>query len=142
MKTKIKAKPNKIFIFLFGLFVLTTMIHLVLEINLELGKEYNKSLSSAERKEIVFFNDLKSYSTIGWFNLVDFQNYNKGADFVFICFQYLVAPTILENYGYNKLIICYYTSPVQLAAFCKKNKKYRLIKKDIFTNFALLERFK
>lgn len=85
--------------------------------------------------------DLNNCSDMGWFNLKDCSpDYVYGLDIVFLCFQYMIVPTILENQGNNKKIICYYSSLEQLDEFCKKKKKYKLIKKDLFTHFALLER--
>lgn len=47
---------------------------------------------------------------------------------------------ILDKYGYNKKLICYYTSPEQLFNFCQIKEKYKLIKKIMFKHFILLER--
>ena len=91
-------------------------------------------------KERDYFKDLKSSSSVGWFNLSHYGKYGKWDDFDYLLVHYMIAPTILENFVYNKKIVCYYTSPIQLFAFCKKNRKYRLVCKDIFPNIALLER--
>jgi hypothetical protein len=102
------------------------------------NKQVIYNLTQERNKSI---QDLKNSSDIGWYNLSDCSpDYKYGLDLVFLCFQYMIVPTILENNGFNKKIICYYTSPEQLDKFCQKKKKYKVINKDIFTHFALLER--
>ncbi len=138
---KLILKKSEIAKILIILFVLITIHDLFFIIKAELRKEkmdtYNLN-KHGNKKTILEF---KNCSDMGWFNLSKSpREYYYGLDFVFICFQYMVVPTILENNGYNKKIICYYTSSDQLDDFCKKKKKYKLIEKDIFNYFALLER--
>ena len=134
---------NFILKLLFCLLLFSTILYLFFRINIELDNETLPSLSSSIATNEIFFNDLKMNSNIGWFNLKDYSlDYEKSSDWVFICFQNMIAPTTLENFAYNNKIICYYTSPIQLSTFCKKNKKYKLIRKDILTNFALFEKIK
>lgn len=128
--------------YFFILLIILTILHLLLKISNELDKDFSPSFNNIMYQENNLFNTLKTEKSIGWFNLEEYENYEKGADFKYICFQYLIAPTLLENLAYDKKIICYYTSPASLASFCKKNKKYRLIRKNILTNFALLEKYK
>ncbi|MBQ2592988.1 MAG: hypothetical protein II567_06880, partial [Candidatus Riflebacteria bacterium] len=113
---------------------------LFFKINLELEKDRYISLYFLLKKHSDIFNNLKSYSSVGWFNLEKYIDYKKEEDYKYITFQYLIAPTLLNNYGYNRKIICYYQSPKDLIGFCKKNKKYRLICINIFNNFAFLEK--
>ena len=102
------------------------------------NKQVNYNINQEQSNSIL---DLKKYSNIGWYNLSKRSpDYKYGLDLVFLCFQYMIVPTILENNGFNKKIICYYTSPEQLVNFCRKQRKYKLIEKDIFRHFALLER--
>ena len=138
---KFTVNRTKLAEFLIILFVLITIYDIFFSIKAELRKEkwdtYN--LNKHGNKKTIL--ELKTCSDMGWFNLSKSpREYNYGLDFVFICFQYMVVPTILENNGNNKKIICYYTSSEQLDDFCKKKKKYKLIEKDIFDYFALLER--
>lgn len=131
----------KITKFLILLFMFITICVLVFRIKTELGKEQFESFNLTKQTNNQSVLKIKSCSNLGWYNLKDTSpDYEKGLDIVFICFQYMIVPTILEKNGYNKKIICYYTSPEQLTDFCQKKKKYRLIEKDIFEYFALLER--
>ena len=151
-------KSNKIAILFLYLFIFITIGNLVFLLKFELNnysvhsfhfhllfvekpgenKKVNYNLTKEQNQSIL---DLKNCSDIGWYNLNECSpEYKYGLDLVFLCFQYMVVPTILENNGFNKKIICYYTSPEQLFNFCQKRKKYKLIKKDIFQHFALLER--
>ena len=116
------------------------MVNLILSIESELSKDYTFALNNFFYSDYSFFYELKKHQSVGWFNLEEYENYEKGADLNFLSVQNIIAPTILENFGYNKIIICYYKSLEQLAAFCIKNRKYKLIRKGILTNFALLER--
>ena len=134
-------KQTEIAKFLILLFMFITICNLFLKIKADLSKEQFDSFNLTKQTNNKSVLKLKTCSDLGWFNLKDSSpNYEKGLDIVFICFQYMIVPTILEKNGYNKKIICYYTSPEQLADFCQKKKKYRLIEKDIFEYFALLER--
>jgi hypothetical protein len=133
-------KSNKAAI-LFNTLIIIAICNLIFIIKTELVSEKVASLSLLRNKKEMSFLDSKTISDMGWFNLkMKPSNYEKEADISFITFQYMIVPTILENNGYNKKIICYYTSPKQLARFCQKKKKYRLIEKDILSCFALLER--
>ena len=115
--------------------------HLFFVIKQETNNEKLKNFDYDKFNKEKAFLELENCSDMGWFNLKDCSSdYVYGLDIVFLCFQYMIVPTILENNGYNKRIVCYYTSPEQLDKFCNKKKKYKLIKKDLFTHFALLER--
>ena len=138
---KITVDKTKIAKFLLLLFMFITICNLFFNIKTELGKEKLESFNLVKHGPKNTILELKTCSDLGWFNLKDTsRDYEKGLDIIFICFQYMVVPTILEKNGFNKKIICYYTSPEQLENFCQKKKKYKLIEKDIFTYFALLER--
>ena len=132
-------KNNKYSIYLILLLILT-VFHLLLKINLELSKKYNQSLRLAESHERLLFRKLKLQPSVGWFNLVNHKNYRKELDYMFLIFQYMIAPTLLENNTYSKNIICFYDSPTQLVYFCEKHKRYKLIRKDILNYYALLEK--
>lgn len=122
-------------------FIFITICFLLFRIKTELGKGKPESLNLANYTNEKSILELKNCSDMGWYNLKEGStNYEKGLDIVFLCFQYMLVPTVLENNGFNKKIICYYTSPEQLDKFCQKKKKYRLVEKNIFTHFALLER--
>ena len=140
---KFTVDRTKIAEFLIILLICITIKDLFITIKAELKKEKLETFNLIEQSDKKSIHDLKSCSDLGWFNLRYKKpcDYEKGLDIVFICFQYMVLPTLLENNGYNKKIICYYTSPKLLEDFCeKKKKKYKLIEKDIFSYFALLER--
>lgn len=139
---KFTVDKTKIADFLIILLICITIKDLFITIKAELKKEKLETFNLIEHSDKKSIHDLKSCSDLGWFNLrYKSRDYEKGLDIVFICFQYMVLPTLLENNGYNKKIICYYTSPKLLEDFCeKKKKKYKLIEKDIFSYFALLER--
>ena len=156
---KYKIKKIRIANLFFYLFVFIAIYNLVSLIKFELNHFYVRSFkfhmlsvekpdenkqvdyNQANFQEDLSFLDLKNCSDMGWFNLNNNSlDYEKGLDINYVCFQYLVIPIILDKYGYNKKLICYYTSPEQLFNFCKKKEKYKLIKKDIFQHFALLER--
>lgn len=133
-------KSNKTAILL-NILIIIAIFNLIFNIKAELVSEKVASLSLLRNKKEMSFLDSKIISDMGWFNLKHKpNNYKKEADISFITFQYMIVPTILENNGYNKKIICYYTSPKQLDKFCQNKKKYRLIEKDILSSFALLER--
>ena len=136
----INEKKTNIFLFLMYFFFFLTILHLFIQINHILNIDYYPSLLFLKQKEIKLFKELESESSIGWFNLKEHGVYKKENDIMYLNFQYMLAPTILENHTFNKKIICYYTSPTQLAAFCKKNKKYKQIRNKIYYEFALLER--
>jgi hypothetical protein len=138
---KFILKKSEIAKFVIILFMLVTIYDIFFGIKAELRQERldTFNLNKHDNKKTIL--ELKTCSDMGWFNLSKSpREYKYGLDIVFICFQYMVVPTILENNGYNKKIICYYTSTDQLDDFCKKEKKYKLIEKDIFDYFALLER--
>ena len=128
----------KLFLYLF---VFIAIINIFFKIKTELVSEKLASLNLLKKSNELSFLDSRTTSDMGWYNLKErFSNYKKGFDNIFISFQYMIVPTILEKNGSNKKIICYYSTPEQLDDFCKKNKKYKLIKKDIFSNLAVLER--
>ena len=138
---KIIVDKTKIAKFVIILFMLVTIYDIFLGIKAELRQERldTFNLNKHDNKKTIL--ELKTCSDMGWFNLSKSpREYKNGLDIVFICFQYMLVPAILENNGYNKKIICYYTSSDQLIDFCQKGKKYKLIEKDIFDYFALLER--
>ena len=135
-----RTKAIKKYIFLYYLFIFITFINLVLKINSELSNNYYFSLNEYQVKEQNLFDYLKKSKNLGWFNLDQYYSYKFWTDTNYLSFQYMIAPTILDNYAYENLIICYYSSPKQLESFCQRNKKYKLIRKDIFYYFALLER--
>ena len=138
---KFTIDRNKIAHFLIILLMCITIKDLVISIKSELRTEKLETFNLIKHGNKKSVLELNTYSDLGWFNLEESsRDYEKGLDIVFICFQYMIAPTILENNGYNKKIICYYTSPEQLADFCNKKKNYKLIAKDIFDYFALFER--
>ena len=158
---KNKIEKTEIAKFLLYLFVFISICNLVFQLKFELNnfsircfqshlvfvikpetnnvklKKFDSDKFDKEKGSL----ELENCSDMGWFNLKDCSpDYVYGLDIVFLCFQYMIVPTILENHGNNKKIICYYTSPEQLDNFCSKKKNYKLIKKDLFTHFALLER--
>ncbi|MBQ2592083.1 MAG: hypothetical protein II567_02220 [Candidatus Riflebacteria bacterium] len=138
---KLILKKSEIAKILIIFFMLITIHDLFFAIKAELRKERldTFNLNKIGNKKTIL--ELKTSSDLGWFNLSKSpREYKNGLDIVFICFQYMLVPAILENNGYNKKIICYYTSSDQLIDFCQKGKKYKLIEKDIFDYFALLER--
>ena len=121
--------------------MIITIRDLFITIKAEMGKEKLETFNLEKHSNKKHILELKNCSDLGWFNLrTKLPDYEKGLDIVFISFQYMVIPTVFENKGSNKKIICYYTSPQQLEEFCQKKKKYKLIEKDIFSYFALLER--
>ncbi len=134
--------PNSILAKLFlYIFIFITICNLIFNIKTELKNEKVASFNQLKKEKEKFFSDLKNVSDLGWFNLKDCSiDYEKETDIHFVSFQYMVVPTILEEHGYNKKIICFYTSPKQLTDFCEKKKKYKIIEKNILTSFALLER--
>ena len=135
-----KKSRISIRIFLFYTLIGATILFLLLKLNVEIGLNNNLNINYFILNERDCFKEIKSSFSVGWFNLSGFEKYEKWTDYDYLFVQYAIVPTILEYFGYNKIIICYYTSPIQLYAFCKKNKKYRLVSKDILTNYALLER--
>ena len=135
---KYKIRLIKFFVLLF---MIITIRDLFITIKSEIGKEKLETFNLEKHSNQKSILELKSCSDLGWFNLrTKLRDYEKGLDIVFISFQYMIIPTVFENKGANKKIICYYTSPKQLDDFCQKIKKYKLIEKDIFSYFALLER--
>lgn len=136
-----KNKNVKIWKQIICVFIIVTIFSIFFKIKEELAAEKVASLNLLKKNKEMSSLDLKNTSDMGWFNLKhSIKDYERDNDIVFLCFQYMVVPTVLENNGYNKKIICYYTSPEQLADFCKKKKNYKLIAKDIFDYFALFER--
>lgn len=144
MKLKENRLNNKSIFFFFKLKIFyISLICLVLFLLL-----YNVSIEIYYMSYINFsqfllsdniFYDIKSDSSIGWFSLEENEEYKFWKDYSYIFLQNMITPTILEDHGYNKRIICHYTSRKQLASFCEKNKQYKLLKK-ILTNYALFER--
>ena len=133
-------KRNKHYSILLISLSIFTIFHLLSKIDKEFSVTPYASLESSLITEKAIFSCIKSEKNLGWFKLEHTENYDKSADFTFICFQYMVAPTVLENETFTNKIICHYTTPVQLINFCKNNRKYRIIRPRFFTNFALLDR--
>ena len=140
-REQVKEKNSILGKVILYLFVFIAIINIIFKIRTELVSEKVASLNLLKKSKELSFLDSKTTPNMGWYNLKEWsRNYEKGFDINFISFQYMIVPTILENNGSNKKIICYYSSPEQLDDFCKKKKKYKLIEKDIFSNLAILER--
>ena len=64
------------------------------------NKQVNYNINQEQSNSIL---DLKKYSNIGWYNLSKRSpDYKYGLDLVFLCFQYMIVPTILENNGFYR----------------------------------------
>ncbi len=73
---------------------------------------------------------------IGWFNFKE-NNNNCFNSFTYIHYQYLIAPSILDNQVFHNKIICFFSNKNELKTFINKHKEYKLksINRDLIAFF-------